>query len=70
VTFADDGQYAESLLRLLAAMNPEARPVFEQRRYHRPDNVYLVVVISAGAFGCHQVPSGVVSDGQHRTAIR
>lgn len=70
IIFADDGLYAASLLQTLTTMDPAASENFDRLRYHRPDNKYLVVVIAAGMFGCYQVPSGVVSDGQHRTTIR
>jgi hypothetical protein len=67
---ANDGPYTLVLLLTLARMNPAAGELLDQVRYHRPENEYLVVVIAAGGFGCYQVPSGLVSDGQNRTAIR
>ena len=70
IIFADDGLYAVSLLRTLAMMDPAAAERFDRLRYHRPDNEDLVVVIAAGRFGCNQLPSGLVSEGQSRTAIR
>jgi hypothetical protein len=70
IIFADNGLYTASLLRTLAMMDAAAGERFNRLRYHRPDNEYLVVVIAAGMFGCYQVPSGLASDGQNRTAVR
>lgn len=69
-TFANDGLYAAALLLTLAKMNPAAQEHIDQLRYHRQDNLYLVVVISDGQFSFYQVPSGLALDGQNRTAIR